>query len=235
MQKILEVRDIHTYYGYSYILQGISVDVDKGYVMAILGRNGVGKTTLIRSILGLTPARQGQVVFKGTDITQFSPHRIAQAGIGIVPQGRRVFQALTVRENLTVAAMDRSQGWTLDRVYSYFPVLKERENQRAGSLSGGEQEMLAIARAMRCEPDLLLMDEPSEGLSPLLVKELAKTILQLKARGLSILLVEQKLPFALGVADSVCVMSKGRIVYQSTPEELKQNEAIKSQYLGVLT
>jgi len=235
MQKVLEVKDIHTYYGYSYILQGISVDVDKGYVTAILGRNGVGKTTLIRSISGLTPARQGHVVFKGIDITQFPAHRIAQAGIGLVPQGRRVFQALTVRENLTVAAMDRHQGWTLDRVYSYFPVLKERESQRAGSLSGGEQEMLAIARAMRCEPDLLLMDEPSEGLSPILVKELAKTILQLKAKGLSILLVEQKLPFALGVADSVCVMSKGRIVYQSTPEELRCNEAIKSQYLGVLT
>src|SRR5664280_1336358 len=129
MQKVLEVKDIHTYYGYSYILQGISADVDKGHVMAILGRNGVGKTTLIRSILGLTPARQGQVVFKGTDITQFQPHRIARAGIGLVPQGRRVFQALTVRENLTVAAMDRRQGWTLDRVYSYFPVLKERESQ----------------------------------------------------------------------------------------------------------
>jgi branched-chain amino acid transport system ATP-binding protein len=232
---MLEVREIHTYYGYSYILQGISVNVDRGSVVSILGRNGVGKTTLIRSIIGLTPPREGQVIFKGVDITHFPPHRIAQAGVGLVPQGRRVFKSLSVRENLIVTAMNRGQDWTLDRIYSLFPVLKERENQRAGSLSGGEQEMLATARAMRCEPDLLLMDEPSEGLAPLLVRDLARTIQQLKTKGLSILLVEQKLPFALGVADSVCVMSKGRIVYKSVPEDLKRNEEIKSQYLGVLT
>jgi branched-chain amino acid transport system ATP-binding protein len=232
---MLEVREIHTYYGYSYILQGISVNVDRGSVVSILGRNGVGKTTLIRSIIGLTPPREGQVIFKGVDITHFPPHRIAQAGVGLVPQGRRVFKSLSVRENLIVTAMNRGQDWTLDRIYSLFPVLKERENQRAGSLSGGEQEMLATARAMRCEPDLLLMDEPSEGLAPLLVRDLGRTIQQLKTKGLSILLVEQKLPFALGVADSVCVMSKGRIVYKSVPEDLKRNEEIKSQYLGVLT
>jgi len=209
---VLEVREIHTYYGYSYILQGISVNVDQGSVVSILGRNGVGKTTLIRSVIGLTPPRQGQVVFKGIDITHFPPHRIAQLGVGLVPQGRRIFSSLSVRENLVATAMNKGQGWTLDRIYSLFPVLKERENQRAGSLSGGEQEMLATARAIRCEPDLLLMDEPSEGLAPLLVRELGKTIQQLKTRGLSIFLVEQKLPFALGVADYVCVMSKGKIV-----------------------
>ena len=231
---MLEVREIHTYYGYSYILQGISVNVDQGSVVSILGRNGVGKTTLIRSVIGLTPPRQGQVVFKGIDITHFPPHRIAQLGVGLVPQGRRIFSSLSVRENLVATAMNKGQGWTLDRIYSLFPVLKERENQRAGSLSGGEQEMLATARAIRCEPDLLLMDEPSEGLAPLLVRELGKTIQQLKTRGLSILLVEQKLPFALGVADYVCVMSKGKIVYKSVPEELKSNEDVKSQYLGVL-
>ena len=231
---MLEVREIHTYYGYSYILQGISVNVDQGSVVSILGRNGVGKTTLIRSVIGLTPPRQGQVVFKGIDITHFPPHRIAQLGVGLVPQGRRIFSSLSVRENLVATAMNKGQGWTLDRIYSLFPVLKERENQRAGSLSGGEQEMLATARAIRCEPDLLLMDEPSEGLAPLLVRELGKTIQQLKTRGLSIFLVEQKLPFALGVADYVCVMSKGKIVYKSVPEELKSNEDVKSQYLGVL-
>ena len=231
---MLEVREIHTYYGYSYILQGISVNVDQGSVVSILGRNGVGKTTLIRSVIGLTPPRQGQVVFKGIDITHFPPHRIAQLGVGLVPQGRRIFSSLSVRENLVATAMNKGQGWTLDRIYSLFPVLKERENQRAGSLSGGEQEMLATARAIRCEPDLLLMDEPSEGLAPLLVRELGKTIQQLKTRGLSILLVEQKLPFAMGVADYVCVMSKGKIVYKSVPEELKSNEDVKSQYLGVL-
>lgn len=231
---MLEVRDIHTYYGESYILQGLSVKVDQGSVVSLLGRNGVGKTTLIRSIIGVTPARQGQVIFRGTDITHFPSHKIAKMGIGLVPQGRRVFKSLSVRENLIVTAMNRGQGWSLDRIYSLFPVLKDREHQKAGSLSGGEQQMLATARGIRCEPDLLLMDEPSEGLAPLLVKELGQVIQQLSARGLAILLVEQKFAFALSVADYVSVMSKGSIVFKSAPEELKGNEEIISQHLGVL-
>lgn len=230
---MLEVRDIHTYYGDSYILQGVSLKVDQGSIVCILGRNGVGKTTLIRSIIGFTPPRQGQVIFKGTDITHFPSYRIAKMGVSIVPQGRRVFGGLNVRENLTVTARNRGQGWSLDRIYSIFPFLKERERQRAGKLSGGEQQMLATGRGMRCEPDLLLMDEPSEGLAPLLVKELGEVIKQLKAKRHSILLVEQNFTFALSLADYVCVMSKGKIVYQSTPEELKHNEQIKAQYLGV--
>ncbi|HME42627.1 MAG TPA: ABC transporter ATP-binding protein [Syntrophorhabdales bacterium] len=230
---MLEVRDIHTYYGNSYILQGVSLKVDEGSIVGILGRNGVGKTTLISSIMGFTSPRRGQVIFKGTDITNLPSHRIARMGIGLVPQGRRVFKSLNVRENLTVAAMDRGKGWSLSRIYGLFPVLGKRERQKAGRLSGGEQQMLATARGIRNEPDLLLMDEPSEGLAPLMVQELGRTISQLKAEGFSCLLVEQNLALALRVADYICVMSKGTIVYRSTPEELLRNEEVKSQYLGV--
>jgi branched-chain amino acid transport system ATP-binding protein len=230
---VLEVKEIHTYYGDSYILQGVSLKVDQGSVAGILGRNGVGKTTLIRSIIGFTPPRLGQVIFKGTDITHFPPHKIAKMGIGLIPQGRRVFKSLSVQENLTVAAMNRGQDWNLDRIYSLFPVLERRTAQKAGKLSGGEQQMLATARGLRSEPDLLLMDEPSEGLAPLLIRELGGVIQQLKARGLSILLVEQNFIFAIKIVDYICVMSKGVIVYQSAPEELQHNEEIKSQYIGV--
>lgn len=230
---MLEVRDIHTYYGESYILQGVSLKVDQGSIVGILGRNGVGKTTLIRSIIGFTPPRRGQVIFKGIDITFFPPHKIARIGIGLVPQGRRVFKSLNVRENLTVTAMNRGRDWSLSRIYHLFPVLKKRERQKAGMLSGGEQQMLATARGIRREPELLLMDEPSEGLAPLLVKELGNIIQQLKAEAFSVLLVEQNFAFALKIVDSICVMSKGTIVYESTPAELQHNEEIKTQYLGV--
>jgi branched-chain amino acid transport system ATP-binding protein len=230
---MLEVRDIHTYYGYSYVLQGVSLSLDKGAVISTVGRNGAGKTTLIRSIIGLTPPRRGQVIFKGVNITHLSPHMIAKKGVGFVPQGRRVFQSLSVRENLLVAAMRRGQGWSLDRIYSLFPILKEREYQKAGRLSGGEQQMLALARGLRCEPDLLLMDEPSEGLAPLVVRELGQIIQQLKAEGLCILLVEQNFNLALSVANYVYVMNKGKLVYESTPEVLFHQEEIKNKYLGI--
>lgn len=230
---MLEVKDIHTYYGDSYILQGVSLKLDQGSIVGILGRNGVGKTTLIRSVIGFTPPRRGQVIFKGTDITYLPSHKIAKMGIGLVPQGRRVFKSLNVRENLTVTAMNRGQDWNLNRIYQLFPALREREHQKAGKLSGGEQQMLATARGIRGEPELMLMDEPSEGLAPLMVRELGRIIRQLKAEGFSFLLVEQNFAFALKVVDYICVMSKGMIVYQSTPEELQHNEEIKSQYIGV--
>jgi branched-chain amino acid transport system ATP-binding protein len=230
---VLEVKDIHTYYGDSYILQGVSLKLDQGSIVGILGRNGVGKTTLIRSVIGFTPPRRGQVIFKGTDITYLPSHKIAKMGIGLVPQGRRVFKSLNVRENLTVTAMNRGQDWNLNRIYQLFPALREREHQKAGKLSGGEQQMLATARGIRGEPELMLMDEPSEGLAPLMVRELGRIIRQLKAEGFSFLLVEQNFAFALKVVDYICVMSKGMIVYQSTPEELQHNEEIKSQYIGV--
>ncbi len=232
---MLEVRDIHTYYGDSYILQGVSLRVEAGQVVALLGRNGAGKTTTINSIVGLTPPRRGQIIFKGEDVTHAPPHRIARMGMGLVPQGRRLFPNLTVEENITLAARTRNGAaqWTQERIYELFPRLKERARNRASQLSGGEQQMVAIARALMTNPDLLLLDEPSEGLAPLLVREIGRVLAELKARGLSFLLVEQNLHMATSVADWVYVMNKGRIVFEGTPQELLANEEVKHKYLGV--
>jgi len=232
---MLELVDIHTYYGESYVLQGISLEVKKGSVVALLGRNGMGKTTTIRSIIGFTPPRRGVVRFKGKDIVDLQSHLIAQMGIGLIPQGRRIFPSLSVEENLTMSARNAEKpgAWSLERLYSLFPVLKERARYKGNLLSGGEQQMLSIGRALMTNPDLLLMDEPSEGLAPVIVQEISHIIKQLKESGFSILLVEQNLPMALGVADYVYVISKGIIVYESTPEELKDNEEVKTKYLGV--
>ena len=232
---MLELVDVHTYYGESYVLQGISLEVKEGSVVALLGRNGMGKTTTIRSIIGFTPPRRGTVRFKRKDIAGLQPNRIAQMGIGLVPQGRHVFPSLSVEENLTIAARGggKTGAWTLDRAYSLFPLLKERAKYKGNLLSGGEQQMLTIARALMTNPDLLLMDEPSEGLAPMIVQEVGRIIKQLKESGFSILLVEQNLPMALRVADYVYIMSKGTIVYEGTPEELRDNEEVKAKYLGV--
>jgi branched-chain amino acid transport system ATP-binding protein len=229
---VLEVEGLHTYYGGSHVLQGISLAVGAREVVAILGRNGMGKTTLMRSIIGFTPPRRGTVRFKGEEITARPPFRMTALGIALVPQGRRVFPSLSVRENLEVAR--RGDGaWNLERAYSVFPRLREREKNRANKLSGGEQQMLAIARALMSNPELLLMDEPTEGLAPLLVREVARVIGELRREGLSILLVEQNLPMALSVADRVHILSRGQIVHSSTPAELMASEDIKSRYLGV--
>ena len=230
---MLEVRDLHTYYGDSYVLQGVSLRVEKSQVVGILGRNGMGKTTLIRSIIGFTPPRRGQGLFKGRDITGWPSYRSVDLGMGLVPQGRRVFASLTVIENLTVAARGAGGSWTIERVLDLFPRLRERAEHRASKLSGGEQQMLAIARALMTNPDFLLMDEPTEGLAPLLVREMGRVIADLKTRGLSILLVEQNLPMALKVADHVHVLSRGRIVHSSAPQALWANEEIKARYLGL--
>jgi len=232
---MLELVDVHTYYGESHILQGISLNVDQGSVVALLGRNGMGKTTTIHSIIGFTPPRRGVVRFKGKDITGLQPHQIARMGIGLVPQGRRIFPSLSVRENLIMSARNpgKPEAWPLDRVYSLFPILKERADLKGTLLSGGEQQMLTICRALMTNPDLLLMDEPSEGLAPIIVKEIGRIISRLKASGFSILLVEQNLSMALAVADYTYVVSKGRIVHESTPEELEKSEKIKNTYLGV--
>ena len=230
---MLEVRDIHTYYGDSHVLQGISLRMERGQVVGVLGRNGMGKTTLIRSIIGFTAPRRGQVLFKDHDITAWPSNRAVALGLGLVPQGRRVFPSLTVIENLTVAIKSSRGSWTLDRVLDLFPRLRERGAHRAGKLSGGEQQMLAIARALMTNPELLLMDEPTEGLAPLLVREVGRVIESLKSQGLSILLVEQNLPMALRVADHVHVLSRGRVVHSSAPDALWRNEEIKSRYLGL--
>ena len=228
----LEVEGVHTYYGESHVLQGISLRVDPGEVLAILGRNGMGKTTLIRTIIGFTPPREGRVLYEGTEITRLPPFRMVALGMALVPQGRRVFPSLSVRENLDVAR--RGEGrWSLEQVYALFPRLRDRAGNRANKLSGGEQQMLAIGRALMSNPDLLLMDEPTEGLAPLLVREVGRVITEVKRSGLSILLVEQNLALALSVADRVHVLSRGQIVHTGTPAELMGNDDVKTRYLGV--
>jgi len=229
---MLSIQDIHTYYGDSYILQGVSLELQPGQVVALLGRNGVGKSTLARSIMGLTPARSGRILFKDQDITRMTAHRIARLGLGYVPQGRQVFRSLNIREHLQVTA--RGEGpWSLERVLDLFPNLRSRIKSLAGKLSGGEQQMLAAGRALIGNPGLLLMDEPTEGLAPMMVRELGKTIASLKEAGTSILLIEQQLAFALRYADVVFIMSKGRIVHRCTPAELTADPETKARYLGV--
>ena len=231
---ILEVQDIHTYYGDAYVLQGLSLKVEKGQILGLLGRNGVGKTTLVNSVVGFNPPRRGKILFKGADITHVSSFETVRGGMGLVPQGRRVFPSLSVAENLKVA--ERGIGlrsWTLERVYGLFPRLRERCDQRARTLSGGEQQMLAIGRGLMTNPDCLIMDEPSEGLAPIIIQGLWEAIGKLKAEGLSILLVEQNAALAIKLVDYVHVMSKGRVVYSATPQELWANEEVKSSYLGI--
>jgi len=229
---MLRVQDIHTYYRDSYILQGVTLELKPGQVVALLGRNGVGKTTLARSIVGLTPAKRGNILFKDADITHMPAHRIARMGIGLVPQGRRVFRSLTVKEHLQVTARGHGR-WTFDRIVELFPNLHARLRSLAGKLSGGEQQMLAAGRALVGNPALLVMDEPTEGLAPLMVRELGRVIESLKHAGTSILLIEQQLAFALRYADIVFIMSKGRIVHQCTPAELVADADTKARYLGV--
>jgi branched-chain amino acid transport system ATP-binding protein len=231
MSALLEVADIQTYYGESHVLHGVSLRVEPGEAVALLGRNGAGKTTVIRSIVGFTPPREGRILLEGQPIQALSPHRIARRGIALVPQGRRIFAPLSVRENLLIGA--RASGWTVDRVFALFPRLRARAEQAGGTLSGGEQQMLAIGRALLTNGRLLLLDEPSEGLAPIVVREIGQIVRRLKEERLSILLVEQNYHLALRVADRVYVMSKGQIVYEGTPAGLEAAEDVKRRYLGV--
>ncbi|MFN7085578.1 MAG: ABC transporter ATP-binding protein [Burkholderiales bacterium] len=231
---ILEVRDIHTYYGDAYVLQGLSLKVEQGQILGLLGRNGVGKTTLVNSIVGFTPPRRGTIVFKGVDVTGLSSFETVRCGLGLVPQGRRVFPSLSVEENLTVAGREAARhGWNLERVYALFPRLQERRAQRAKTLSGGEQQMLAIGRALMTNPDCLIMDEPSEGLAPIVIQGVWEAVGKLKEEGMSILLVEQNASLAIRLVDYVHVISKGRVVFSGEPQALWTNETVKSGYLGI--
>jgi branched-chain amino acid transport system ATP-binding protein len=232
---MLELVDVHTYYAENHILRGISMEVKAGSVVALLGRNGMGKTTTVRSIIGFTPPRSGVVRFKGKVISGLPSYQICQMGLALAPQGRGIFPSLTVEENLTIGARSgkRSGGWSLEKAYSFFPHLKRRAKNKGNLLSGGEQQMLCIARAMLTNPDFLIMDEASEGLAPIIVREIGEFILQLKSGGFSVFLVEQNLPMALRVSDYVYIVSKGEIVYQSIPEELKNNKEIQNRYLAV--
>ena len=231
---ILEVHDIHTFYGEAYVLQGLSLMLEQGQILGLLGRNGVGKTTLVNSIVGFNPPRRGKIIFKGMDISEVSSFETVRGGMGLVPQGRRVFPSLSVEENLLVAARGiERHGWDLERVYRLFPRLRERRNQRSRTLSGGEQQMLAIGRGLMTNPDCLIMDEPSEGLAPIIIQGVWEAIGKLKQEGLSILLVEQNASLALKLVDYVHVMSKGQVVYSARPDELWANDRVKSSYLGI--
>jgi branched-chain amino acid transport system ATP-binding protein len=232
---MLQINDIHTWYGDSYILQGVTLEVKDATVVALLGRNGMGKTTTIRSIMGLTPPKKGSILFDGHELVGMPSHKIARLGIGLIPQGRLIFQSLSVMENLKMAARTsgKKDPWTLDKVFTVFPKLAERRKNKGNLLSGGEQQMLTIARALMTNPDLLLFDEPSEGLAPVVVDEVFRVIRELKAAGESILLVEQDFGMAMEVADYAYIMSKGTIVYDSAPDVLIADESAKATYLGV--
>jgi branched-chain amino acid transport system ATP-binding protein len=231
---MLEVRDLCAGYGLSEVLDGVDLEVPDGTFAAVLGRNGMGKTTLCRSIMGLEPpaVRSGSIAYDGVELTRLAPHQVARAGIGYVPQGRRVFASLDVVKNLTVAA--RGDGWTVERVLEAFPRLAERRGNDAGQLSGGEQQMLAIARALMTNPRLLIMDEPSEGLAPIVIEAVSEQLARLKEQGgLSLLLVEQNYTLATRLADVVFVLENGRVVFEGAVEELDADEDVKQRYLGV--
>ena len=229
----LAVRDLHAYYGESHVLQGVSLDVGDGESVALLGRNGAGKTTTINTIVGFVRPRGGTVRVGDHDITAKPPHRVAAAGVALVPQGRRVFADLTVRENLTLAARSNGGGWDLARVLALFPSLERRLANRGDELSGGEQQMVAIGRALLRDPAVLLLDEPSEGLAPKLVNEVGDALVRLRESGLSLLLVEQNLALATRVAQRVYVMNKGTIVFSGTTAELAAARGVEARYLGV--
>ena len=233
--SVLAVEDIYTFYGLSQVLFGVSLQVARGECVCLLGRNGVGKTTTMRSIIGLTPPRRGRVVWKGRDVSGRAPYQIARAGIGFIPEDRRIFADLTVWENLDVAsrAARDGAGWTLERVFDLFPKLRELVNRQGGFLSGGEQQMLTIARTLMGNPELLLLDEPSEGLAPLVVEHLKQQIGRLKQEGLTILLAEQNVGFSLDLADRVYVLEKGQIRFEGTARAFRDNDAVRQQYLAL--
>ncbi len=235
-QTILEVNKIDSFYGEAHVLHQIEIEVKEGEAVAVLGRNGAGKTTLLRSILGLTPAKYGTIVFQGKDITHLPTNDIANLGLGWVPDNRRIFPTLTVHQNLDIArkkGIDGKIQWDTERVYRHFPALKDLANQKGENLSGGEQQMLSIARTLMGNPILILLDEPSEGLAPIIVREVMNIVLELTATNLTTILVEQNSILALRVCKRVYVLDDGKIVHEGTAEELAANEELKKQLLGI--
>jgi len=231
---MLSVKNVFAGYDNITVLNDITFDLSKNDILGVLGRNGMGKTTLVNSIMGFVPPRDGKILFKDREITKTSSYEISDFGIGLCPQGRRIFPTLSVRENLIVAEQQKGKLlWNTDAIYDLFPRLGERRLQQAGSLSGGEQQMLAVGRALMTNPDCLILDEPSEGLAPLIIQDLGNAISSLKEKGLSILLVEQNAPFAIKTVDRVNVIEKGKVVLDTSPEELWANEQVKKQYLGI--
>jgi branched-chain amino acid transport system ATP-binding protein len=229
---MLRVAGLHAYYGHGHVLQGVDLEVPPGRIAALLGRNGVGKTTTLRSIVGLTPPRSGQVLLAGQDVAGWPPHRIVRKGVGYVPEGRMIFPDLTVVENIQVAQRVPAKQWSLERLFALFPALAERRRSKGSQLSGGEQQMLAVARALVTDPRVILLDEPSQGLAPLIVAELARLIARLRDEGVSLLLVEQNLKLAESVADVVYVMVKGQMVYHAPLDRFRaEREEVKEKYL----
>jgi len=234
---LVEIREIDTYYGDSHILFGLSLDVDEGEVVCLLGRNGAGKTTTLKSVIGLVPPRSGRIAVRGRDLTGLSPYRIARLGVGYVPEERRVFGNLTVRENLEVARRTWGNGagaaWTAERVFELFPHLRGLRDRQAGRLSGGEQQMLTIARTLMGNPDVLLLDEPSEGLAPLVVEMLGEQLGGLKRTGLTMIVAEQNVHFVSELGDRVYILEKGMVRYQGTMAEFLANEDVRRAHLAV--
>ena len=234
---VLELKDLNTYYEESHILQGVSLNVDTGEIVCLLGRNGVGKSTTLKSVIGLVKPRSGEVLFKGQNVAGMPPHTIAKMGLGYVPEERRIFPTLTVRENLLMGIKPgqkgNGDGWTIEKVYRYFPALQARDKQKGGHLSGGEQQMLTIARTLMGNPVVLLIDEPTEGLAPKIVETVEQVIQDIHQHNIPILLVEQNMRVALRLAGRIYVISKGKIVFEGTGPELKEAHEVREKYLEV--
>jgi branched-chain amino acid transport system ATP-binding protein len=234
---LLEVKELNTFYDQSHILQGISLGVDQGEIVCLLGRNGVGKSTTLKSIIGLVTPRSGEIIFKGQNVAGLPPYTIAKMGVGYVPEDRRIFPTLSVRENLIMGIKpgqkSNGEGWSIEKVYNYFPTLEKRDNQRGAHLSGGEQQMLTIARTLMGNPDVILIDEPTEGLAPLIVTTVEQVIQDIHKHDIPVLLVEQNMRVALRLAGRIYVISKGKIMFQGTREELKGAHEIREKYLEV--
>jgi branched-chain amino acid transport system ATP-binding protein len=231
---MLSIQGLNTHYGASHILQGVDLELAKGRIAAVLGRNGVGKTTTVKTIMGLVAPSGGSVTLDGTPITGWAPHRVARAGVAYVPEGRQIFPDMTVIENISVAQRKPAKAWPLEKLLELFPSLRERRRNKGSQLSGGEQQMLAIARALASDPTVLLLDEPSQGLAPLVVRELARVVRLLRDAGVTILLIEQNMKLAEVVADELHIMVKGRMVYKADPQRFRAEEQqIRARYLSV--